>query len=70
MQGKAIGAWLKTKRWLKDQRGQNTVEYIMMLAIVALVIGGVGVLLQKFMPELFTSVKEKILGTVGGMGGG
>lgn len=70
MQEKAIGAWLETKRWLKDQRGQNTVEYIMMLAIVALVIGGVGVLLQRFMPELFTSVKEKILGTVGGMGGG
>ncbi len=49
---------------LKKKEGQNTVEYMLMLAVVvgvALLVGG---LVKKMMPEVFENVKAKILGGV------
>lgn len=47
---------------LKKKEGQNTIEYVLMLVVVVGVAGLAGVLIKKFMPELFDNVKNKILG--------
>ena len=47
---------------LKKQEGQNTIEYVLMLVVVVGVAGLAGVLIKKFMPDLFDNVKAKILG--------
>lgn len=50
---------------VKKQEGQNTIEYIIMLGVVvgiALLVGG---LVKSMMPEVFESVKAKIIGGVG-----
>jgi len=47
---------------IKNKKGQNTIEYLFMLGIIVAVVGIVGVLIKKFMPELFEKVKAGILG--------
>ena len=47
---------------LKKKEGQNTIEYVLMLVVVVGVAGLAGVLIKKFMPDLFDNVKAKILG--------
>ena len=47
---------------LKKKEGQNTIEYVLMLVVVVGVAGLAGVLIKKFMPELFENVKAKITG--------
>lgn len=49
---------------LKKKEGQNTIEYVLMLVVVVGVAGLAGVLIKKFMPDLFEQVKGKILGGV------
>lgn len=49
---------------VKRKEGQNTIEYIIMLGVVvgiALMVGG---LVKKMMPDVFDSVKAKIIGGV------
>ncbi|MBI5208743.1 MAG: hypothetical protein HY927_02070 [Elusimicrobia bacterium] len=45
---------------LKDRRGQNTVEYLLMLAVVVGVVLIAGVSLKRFMPDLFAKVTAPI----------
>ena len=52
---------------LKKKEGQNTIEYVLMLVVVVGVAGLAGVLIKKFMPELFDQVKAKIFGGVNSM---
>lgn len=52
---------------LKKKEGQNTIEYVLMLVVVVGVAGLAGVLIKKFMPELFEQVKGKITGSMGDM---
>ncbi|WP_428898241.1 hypothetical protein Dip518_000432 [Parelusimicrobium proximum] len=50
---------------IKNKKGQNTIEYLLMLGVVvgvALLVGG---LIKAFMPDLFEQIKGKILGNVG-----
>ncbi|MCQ2410485.1 MAG: hypothetical protein MJ053_03000 [Elusimicrobiaceae bacterium] len=47
---------------LKQKEGQNTIEYVLMLVVVVGVAGLAGVLIKKFMPDLFDQVKAKITG--------
>ena len=47
---------------VKKQEGQTTVEYIMIVGIVIVVAGVVMVAMKSMMPEVFESVKAKILG--------
>ena len=47
---------------LKKKEGQNTIEYVLMLVVVVGVAGLAGVLIKRFMPDVFDQVKEKILG--------
>ena len=60
--------FLSTFNCLKKQEGQNTIEYVLMLVVVVGVAGLAGVLIKKFMPDLFEQVKGKILGGMGGEG--
>ena len=53
---------------LKKKEGQNTIEYVLMLVVVVGVAGLAGVMIKKFMPELFEQVKAKIFGGMGGEG--
>ena len=52
---------------VKNKKGQNTIEYLFMLGIIVVVVGIVGGLIKNFMPELFDSVKAKIMGEAGNL---
>lgn len=52
---------------LKRKEGQNTIEYVLMLVVVVGVAGLAGVMIKKFMPELFENVKAKIFGGMSDM---
>lgn len=52
---------------LTKKEGQNTIEYVLMLVVVVGVAGLAGVLVKKFMPELFEQVKAKITGGMSDM---
>ena len=54
---------------LKKKEGQNTVEYLLMLGVVVGVALAAGFALKKMMPDLFESMKAKILGGIGQTGG-
>jgi len=49
---------------VKKQEGQNTIEYIIMLGVVVGIALLVGTLVKNMMPEVFESVKQKIIGGV------
>jgi len=56
----------------KNRKGQNTVEYLLMLAVVVGVVLIAGVALKKYMPQLFGSIQGMINGaasTLGASGG-
>ncbi|MCM2267889.1 MAG: class III signal peptide-containing protein [Elusimicrobiales bacterium] len=56
----------------KNRKGQNTVEYLLMLAVVVGVVLIAGVALKKYMPQLFASIQSMINGaasTLGASGG-
>ncbi len=52
---------------MKKKVGQNTIEYVLMLVVVVGVAGLAGVLIKKFMPDLFEQVKGKITGSMSEM---
>ena len=52
---------------LKRKEGQNTIEYVLMLVVVVGVDGLAGMLIKKFMPDLFEQVKAKITGSMNEM---
>ena len=52
---------------VRNKKGQNTIEYLFMLGIIVVVVGIVGGLIKTFMPELFDSVKAKIMGEAGNL---
>ena len=58
---------LKAK--LTNKAGQNTVEYVMMLGVVLVVAGLAMVAMRSMMPEVFESIKAKILGGINNING-
>jgi len=58
----------KIKAYLSSKRGQNTVEYLLMLTVVVGLVMLAGGLLKKFMPEMFDQIKGSITGAVGSLG--
>lgn len=50
---------------VKNKKGQNTIEYMLMLGIIAVAVGVVGLLIKTFLPQLFEDIKGKILGQAG-----
>jgi Flp pilus assembly pilin Flp len=51
---------MEAMRRLKDRKGQNTVEYMMMLAMVVGVALIAGAAVKKFMPGLFGQISTTI----------
>ena len=58
----------KMRAWLADQKGQNTVEYLLMLTVVVGVVLVAGMALKKFMPGLFSQIQGMISGAAGNLG--
>jgi Flp pilus assembly pilin Flp len=52
----------------KNRKGQNTVEYLLMLAVVVGVVLVAGMALKKYMPTLFASIQGMINGAASSLG--
>ena len=66
-----VGNWMMSMRKrLSSRRGQNTVEYLLMLTVVVGVVLVSGAMLKKFMPSLFNNIQQMITGAAGQMGQG
>ncbi len=48
---------------IKNKKGQNTVEYMLMLLVIIGVVFAVGALIKNYMPDLFQQIKDKISGS-------
>lgn len=55
-------AYDRALKAVKNQKGQNTIEYMLMLFVIIGVVFAVGALLKGYMPDLFNQIKEKITG--------
>jgi len=55
-------------RYFKNRKGQNTVEYLLMLAVVVGVVLIAGMAIKKFMPGLFSQIQGMISGAAGTLG--
>ncbi len=55
-------AFFKACQAVKNKKGQNTVEYMLMLLVIVGVVFAVGALVKAYMPELFETIKAKISG--------
>jgi|GEM_PF-906740 len=53
---------------LADRRGQNTVEYLLMLTVVVGVVLVAGMALKHYMPDLFSNISNKITEAVNSLG--
>lgn len=67
---KIKGKLVVAKDWLMSERGQNTVEYLLMLTVVVGVVLVAGAALKKFMPQLFGQIQGMITGAASSMGSG
>ncbi len=61
---------MKADEALRNRKGQNTVEYLLMLAVVVGVVLIAGVALKKYMPGLFNQIQGMITGAAGSLGSG
>jgi Flp pilus assembly pilin Flp len=72
MQKLADKAWEKvvelTIRAQNDERGQNTVEYLMMLAVIVGVILVVGKMFKPAISDVFQQIMNMIKGAAGTVG--
>jgi len=59
----------KLKNWLKSEKGQNTVEYLLMLTVVMAVVVLVGIAMKKYMPGLFAQISGMITTAANSIGG-
>lgn len=59
--------WLKGLK-TKSEKGQNTVEYLLMLTVIVGVVLAAGMLLKKFMPQLMQQIQGMISGAAGDLG--
>ncbi len=54
---------------LRNRRGQNTVEYLLMLTVVVGVVLAAGMALKRYMPGLFGEVQQLIDNAARSLGG-
>lgn len=59
---------MDVKKAAVSRRGQNTVEYLLMLTVVVGVVLISGGMLKKFMPNVITDITNKIADVAGKMG--
>ena len=50
------------------RKGQNTVEYLLMLTVVVAVVLGAGYILKQYMPNLVNQISGLITGAASSMG--
>ncbi|MCX5797919.1 MAG: hypothetical protein NTY77_20705 [Elusimicrobia bacterium] len=60
---------MKWKGLFSNRKGQNTVEYLLMLTVVVGVVLISGVAMKRFMPGLFDQIKNQISSVATQMGG-
>ena len=60
-------AYDRAVRAIKNAKGQNTIEYMLMLFVIIGVVFAVGAILKGYMPELFNTIKAKITGSAAAM---
>ena len=65
-----VGKWTILRKRFSSRRGQNTVEYLLMLTVVVGVVLVSGAMLKKFMPSLFNNIQQMITGAASSMGSG
>jgi len=65
-----MGKSARMLRRLKSRKGQNTVEYLLMLTVVVGVVLVAGAALKKFMPGLFTQIEGMISNAASTTGNG
>ncbi len=58
----------RIKEMLKNRKGQNTVEYLLMLTVIVGVVLVAGMALKKYMPSLFSQISGLITGAAGSLG--
>lgn len=58
----------KMSRWMRSEKGQNTVEYLLMLTVVVGVVLAAGFALKKYMPGLFQQIQGMISGAASNLG--
>ena len=63
-----VGKWMKKR--LPNRRGQNTVEYLLMLSVIVGLVLVVGAAMKKFMPQVFANISQMITGASSQMGSG
>ena len=56
------------KKIFKSRLGQNTVEYLLMLSVVVGVVLVAGMMLKKYMPQLFGQIQGMISSAAGSLG--
>ncbi|MBU2530201.1 MAG: class III signal peptide-containing protein [Elusimicrobia bacterium] len=61
---------MKANELLRNRKGQNTVEYLLMLAVVVGVVLIAGIALKSYMPTLFDDIQRMISGAAGSLGAG
>jgi len=57
-------------RYFKMRKGQNTVEYLLMLAVVVGVVLIAGMAIKRYMPTLWGQIQGLISGAAGSLGAG
>jgi hypothetical protein len=70
MKSSLVGKWKSVQKRLSSRRGQNTVEYLMMLAVVVVVAALAAKALKTYMPGLMSQIEGQITGAASGIGGG
>lgn len=58
----------KMKKWMRGERGQNTVEYLMMLAVIVGVILVIGKMFKPQIGALFGQIMTMISGAATSVG--
>ena len=67
---KVVGKYLEISNRVRDERGQNTVEYLMMLAVIVGVILVIGKMFKPQISGIFNQIMGMISGAANTVGQG
>jgi len=56
----------KMRNWFYNQKGQGTVEYLLVIAVIVVVVVGAGAMFSNEIKDIFLQVKKVVLGAMGG----
>ncbi|HBL15186.1 MAG TPA: hypothetical protein DD417_00080 [Elusimicrobia bacterium] len=67
---KLVSKTQEMKRWLQSEKGQNTVEYLMMLAVIVGVILVIGKMFKPQISQVFNQIMAMVSGAAQSVGSG